>query len=182
MHAVDERRLTDADLGTLVEDAMTGDLDAFEQIVRRLQGPVRSFARRMLDDPHLGDDAAQEVFVRVWRGLRTYRPEGRFVAWTFTIARNTCVEFLRKQRRTEELTDAPDDPWDAVDVRRAVRDAVGSLAEPFRTTLLLRETGLPYEDIAHALDCPLGTVRSRLHEARRMLQERLAPFIDGGGS
>ena len=138
-------------------------------------------------DAHLGDDAAQETFVRVWRGLRKFEPRGRFVSWTFTVARNTCIEFLRKEARTptpvEEMYGGPQfsigDPTDEHDLRRIVNDAIGSLDEPFRSTFLLRETGLGYEELANALDCPVGTVRSRLHEARRRLAVKLRPVVGG---
>lgn len=177
MYAVTTSRLRDDELAPFVERACAGDLDAFEEIVRALQGPVRTFARRLMRDADLGDDAAQEAFVRMWRGLRAYTPSGRFVAWSFTVTRNTCVEMLRKEARrpvpVAELPDDTRDPTDAVDVRRAVGEAVGALDEPYRSAFLLRESGLAYEEIADAMRCPIGTVRSRLHEARRRLAERL---------
>lgn len=175
-------RLDEGWLGPLVERARTGDLDAFETIVRAMQGPVRAFSRRMLRDPYLGDDAAQETFFRMWKGMERHEPRGRFVAWTFTVARNTCIEFIRREARIPtpvEPTDVPEDPSGADELRRIVNEAVGALDEPYRTTLLLRETGLAYEEVAEALNCPVGTVRSRLHEARRRLAEALRPVVGG---
>jgi RNA polymerase sigma-70 factor (ECF subfamily) len=187
VQAVRERpvgsRLDEAQLGALAEQARAGDLEAFEQIVRTIQGPIRAFARRMMRDAHLGDDAAQETFVRIWRGLRRFEPRGRFVAWTFTVARNTCIEFLRRETRTptpvEEIYAGVVDPMEEHELRRIVNDAVASLDEPFRSTFLLRETGLGYEELADALDCPVGTIRSRLHEARRRLAVKLRPVVGG---
>jgi RNA polymerase sigma-70 factor (ECF subfamily) len=167
-------------LGPLVERARDGDLEAFEAIVRAMQGPVRSFARRLLRDPHLGDDAAQETFLRMWKGMRRHEPRGRFIAWTFTVARNTCIEFMRREARTPvpvEQNDGWEDDSEVRELRRVINEAVASLSEPYRTTFLLRETGLPYEEIAEILGCPIGTVRSRLHVARRRLTDILRPIL-----
>lgn len=188
MLAVTERtaptRLDEGLLGPLVDRARTGDLDAFEEIVRRMQGPVRSFARRMMRDPHLADDAAQETFFRMWKGLARHESRGKFVAWTFTVARNTCIEFLRRESRmprpAEEIDVGSLDPYEQADLTRVVNDAISELGEPYRSTILLRETGMQYEEMADALSCPVGTVRSRLHEARRQLAERLRPALGGG--
>jgi len=181
-------RLSEDQLGPLVERARTGDLAAFEDIVRLMQGPIRSFSRRMMRDPYLGDDAAQETFFRMWKGIGRHQPRGRFISWSFTVARNTCIEFLRREGRTPrpvaEIVGELHDPMADVDVGRVVNEAIAELDEPYRSTFLLRETGLAYDEVADALDCPVGTVRSRLHEARRRLAEKLRPefgFVAGWG-
>ncbi len=176
-------RLDEEQLAPLVERARDGDMRAFEEIVSIMQGPVRAFARRMMRDQHLGDDAAQDTFLRMWKGLRTHEPRGRFVAWTFTIARNTCIEALRREKRTpmpmDEFEISSDDPSDKHVLRKVVNDALAKLEEPFRSTLILRETGRSYEELAESMDIPVGTVRSRLHEARRRLAVMLAPVLGG---
>lgn len=185
MQAVTERaapaRLEEAMFAPLVERARLGELHAFEEIVRTLQGPIRSFARRMMRDPHLGDDAAQETFLRIWKAIGRHELRGKFVAWTFTVARNTCIEFLRRENRTprpsEDIDVGSFDPYERNDTSRIVNEAIAALGEPYRSTFLLRETGLPYEEVAEILDCPVGTVRSRLHEARRQLADQLRPMF-----
>ncbi len=177
-------RLDEERLGPLVERARLGDGAAFEEIVRVMQGPVRAFARRMMRDAHLGDDAAQEIFLRMWKGIRRHEPRGRFVAWTFTVARNTCIELLRREKRMPTPVDVTDetageDEAEAHALKRVVNDALAALDEPYRSTFILRETGLAYDELAQTLDCPVGTVRSRLHEARRRLAVSLRPVIGG---
>jgi RNA polymerase sigma-70 factor (ECF subfamily) len=176
-------RLEEEQLGPLVERARMGEIAAFEEIVRLMQGPVRSFARRMMRDAYLGDDAAQETFFRMWKGIARHQPRGRFIAWSFTVARNTCIEFLRREGRTPrpvaEIQGESHDPMHDIDVGRVVNEAIAELDEPYRSTFLLRETGLAYEEVAEALDCPVGTVRSRLHEARKRLASRLRPEFGG---
>ncbi|MEX2395182.1 MAG: sigma-70 family RNA polymerase sigma factor [Actinomycetota bacterium] len=186
VHAVERPtapRLDEGRLAPLVERARLGDPSAFEEIVRVMQGPIRSFARRMMRDAHLGDDAAQEIFIRMWKGLRHHEPRGRFIAWSFTVARNTCIELLRREKRTPTPVESEDRP--GLDeshshvLRQVVNDALAALDEPYRSTFLLRETGLAYEELAETLDCPVGTIRSRLHEARRRLQTALQPILAG---
>jgi RNA polymerase sigma-70 factor, ECF subfamily len=176
-------RLDEERLAPLVERARDGDMRAFEEIVSIMQGPVRSFARRMMRDQHLGDDAAQDTFLRMWKGLRTHEPRGRFIAWTFTIARNTCIEALRREKRTpmpmDEIEIGSHDPADQHVLRNVVNDAVAQLEEPFRSTLIMRETGRSYEELAESMEVPVGTIRSRLHEARRRLAIQLAPLLGG---
>jgi RNA polymerase sigma-70 factor, ECF subfamily len=177
-------RLDEDQLAPLVERARLGETAAFEEIVRVMQGPVRAFARRMMRDAHLGDDAAQEIFLRMWKGIRRHEPRGRFVAWTFTVARNTCIELLRREKRTPMPVESDEetaggDEAEAHALKRVVDDALAALDEPYRSTFLLRETGLAYEELAQTLHCPVGTVRSRLHEARRRLALTLAPVIGG---
>ena len=176
-------RLDEERLAPLVERARLGDSGAFEEIVTIMQGPIRAFARRMMRDQHLGDDAAQDTFLRMWKGLRTHEPRGRFVAWSFTIARNTCIEALRREKRTpmplEEIDAGSHDPSDNQVLRGIVNDALQKLEEPFRSTLILRERGLAYEELAETMEIPVGTVRSRLHEARRRMATMLAPVMAG---
>jgi RNA polymerase sigma-70 factor (ECF subfamily) len=163
----------------LVERARSGDAAAFEDIVRRFHGPVRSYAGRILRDPHLGDDATQETFFRMWKGLPGHEPRGKFAAWTFTVARNTCLELLRREARTprpaEEIDRGFCDPFDYVDLALVLTDAIARLSEPYRSTLRLRASGMKHDEIATVLRCPVGTIRSRIHKARMSVAAELGP-------
>ncbi len=171
-------------LADWVERAKDGNVDAFEHIVKNMQGQIRSFTRGFLRDSGLGDDAAQETFLRIWKGLARYTESGSFQAWCFKLARNTCIEFSRKVKRLpipvdrlpEELRNQIEDSEQV----RFLREAIGTLDEPYRSTLLLRLTGLSYEEIAAATSSPIGTVRSRLSAAKRRLMEETSPLPDGG--
>lgn len=171
-------------LAQWVQLAREGEAAAFERIVATLQGRIRAFTRAFLRDAGLGDDAAQETFLRIWKGLKSYREEGVFTAWCFRLARNTCIEFVRKRARTpvptDSLPNSSRDDIDEAELRRSIREAVDGLGEPCRSTVLLWETGLTYDEIADAMSCPVGTVRSRLFRAKHDLAERLAPQLDGG--
>lgn len=192
MQSVEERAapdpLTDQELGSWVELARTGDADAFERIVRRMQGSIRTFCRRMMGDAYLGDDAAQEALFRIWKALRRGDQVQRFLPWAFAIARNTCIELLRREeKRPTPMESIPEDressssaaDLEAGELRTAVAEAIEGLAEPYRSTFLLRHTGFSYEEIAAITSCPIGTVRSRLFEAKRLLSFRLAPLVFG---
>lgn len=176
-------RPSDADITALVSKARIGDVGAFEEIVRALQGRIRAFTRRTVGDPDLGDDAAQEAFLRVWRGLSAFR-SGNFTAWCFRLAHDASIDLLRKQMKTPTPTEQQDiagPPEDELALTRAeVRSAIDALGEPYRATFLMRQAGLTYAEIAEALGCRLGTVRSRLNHSRTILGQRLAHLISGG--
>ena len=181
--------------------ARNGDRDAFRELVERHQDKVFGFVLRVLRcDRHAAADFAQEVFLRVFRGLPGYDGGSRFVAWLQTITMNVCVSEIRRRRtlkrgRTTLSLDAPiagtedlfieprsreRDPSDRVhgsDVRAAVEAAVAQLPDEFREAVLMRDLqGLSYEEIGALLGVPPGTVRSRIHRGRAILQGKLEAF------
>lgn len=156
--------------------AREGVPGAFDRLVRSLTPRVVGFAGGVLRDRGLAEEAAQETFVRLYRFLPTYRSEN-FIAWCFAITHNVCRDLLRREQRAARSAriepDRTPDLMEAADVRRAVEDALDRLPQILRTTFLLHQQGLQYRDVAEVLGCPVGTVRSRLHEARRQLRRML---------
>ncbi|MBN1934398.1 MAG: sigma-70 family RNA polymerase sigma factor [Anaerolineae bacterium] len=152
----------------------------------RYQQIAISVAYRICGDPATAEDVAQLTFIRIWEKLGTYRPDGSFRGWLCRIAANLTVDTLRKQKPTADIDDlALADPGQGperatVQQERAaaVRAALMRLPTHTRAALVLREyEGFSYHEIADALNVPLGTVKSRINDARRRLQEDLRDLI-----
>jgi len=172
----------------LLPAAIDGDVDAFEAIVRRYQGRIVSLARTLTGAPDDAEDVAQEVFVRVYRSLGTFRRESTFRTWLYRVAVNVSRSHrARRQRQAPVWRDsgAGDettfDPPDATDIegglvaRDAIERALGALPEELRVAVTLRDVhGLEYRDIATTTGVPIGTVESRIFRARQRLRVALA--------
>jgi RNA polymerase sigma-70 factor (ECF subfamily) len=178
-----------------------GDLAAFEQLVQRYQQPVLSLVYRSLPDAEEAEDLAQAVFVQVYKSAARYQPTARFSTWLFTIARNLCLNELRRRSRHPTDPLEPHDP-DAgeptrqyPDVRTAgpvesllegeleskIAEAIRALPETQRTALLLcQQDELSYEEIAAILGCSLSATKSVIHRARETLKARLKPYLRSG--
>ncbi len=187
----------------LVDLARAGDVAAFETLVRRYQRWVFTLALRMVGDPAEAEDLAQEIFLKVHRGLADFKGASRFSTWLYSIASHHCLNHLKASSRRplphggsrEAGGSAGDDSPFAVDrlpdgspradvlleqadLLRIVRTELANLTEEHRLILVLRDLqGLPYEEIAETLGLELGTVRSRLHRARMELKRRLQPHL-----
>jgi RNA polymerase sigma-70 factor, ECF subfamily len=179
-----------------------GDMQAFEALVERYKQPVTSFTLRIVNDPVEAEDLAQHVFVQVFKSARRYQPSARFSTWLFTIARNLCLNEIRRRTRHPALSleaiettedgapnaSVPDtrrlEPGDAVlrlELERKVEAAVASLPEKQRTAVLLfTRDELSYEDIAEVLGCSLSATKSLIHRARETLKARLKPYVRDG--
>lgn len=178
-----------ADEPALVHSLQRGEPEAFETLVLAYQHRVFSIAYRMLGDRSEAEDVAQEVFLRVHRSIREFRGEARLSTWLYGITSRLCLNRLRSPgriRRSGEadlarVADAHANPGaraEAAELGAALCRAIGELDGEHRIVLVLRDLhGLSYEEIAAALDLPLGTVRSRLHRARTAVKERLEPFL-----
>jgi RNA polymerase sigma-70 factor (ECF subfamily) len=171
----------------LIAKSSRGDSSAFGVLVLRYRKMVVGVAYRTCGDGVLAEDIAQETFIRAWTKLSTYRPEGSFRGWLCRIAANLTIDALRRQKPTVELEsrtfEASGDGPEAAVLREeraaAVRKAIMKLATHSRMALVLREyEGLSYREIADALGIPLGTVKSRLNDARLRLKAELAAYLE----
>jgi len=172
----------------LVSRAQSGERDAFGELVRIHAQGVLNVIYRMCGNAQIAEDAAQETFIQAWQHLSSYRPQTSLRNWLYRIAVNTATDMLRKERRI--LPNAMED-FHLIDPRPGpevlysqeerttmVQKAVLSLPETSRAVLVLREyEGLSYQEIADALDIPVGTVMSRLNYARSLLKGKLEPQL-----
>jgi RNA polymerase sigma-70 factor (ECF subfamily) len=171
-----------------VARARDGDIDAFAEIVRRYELPLRRFCARMVASREEGEDLAQESFLRLHRYLHRLKPRAKFSTVLFGIARNLTLNHLRDEARrgrgkrdpidehtlTAPLSRKPDRQAVTNELAGLIEDALGQLRPEHREILLLREVeGLDYDAIAQVLRCRKGTVRSRLSRAREQLRTTL---------
>ena len=172
----------------LIVQSLSGDTSAFGVLILRYRRMVIGIAYRVCGDATLAEDVAQETFIRVWDRLPTYRPKGNFRGWIGRIASNLTIDALRRQKPTVDIEkmvlEAPSERPEAAALRSeraaAVKAAIARLPEQTRAALVLREyEGFSYREIADGLSIPLGTVKSRLNDARRRLKVELARFVEG---
>jgi RNA polymerase sigma-70 factor (ECF subfamily) len=173
----------------LIERAVAGDERAFAELVTRYQTAVYNLAYRMLGDAGEAEDAAQEVFLRIYRRLATYDAEHRFSTWVLSIASHYCIDLLRRKRPwlvplenisnwMRARTRGPEAAALAVEQQDTVRNLLAKLPEHYRLVLLLRYWhDLGYEEIAQVVDLPVSTIKARLHRARNAL----AALVNGDG-
>jgi RNA polymerase sigma-70 factor (ECF subfamily) len=165
----------------LVAAARAGDGNAFATLVRRHERRVYNLAYRMLGRPEDARDAAQEAFISCYRNLRRFRGDSAFGTWLHRIAVNACYDLLRRRRGEpveldEAVAEVPDgDPADRAAVVVDVQRALLRVPQEFRAVIVMHDAqGMPYEEIAAALEVPVGTVKSRLHRGRIALAEALS--------
>jgi len=190
----------DAD-ALLVDRVKQGDVKAFEMLVVKYQRRIERLIGRMVRDVDLVPDIAQETFIRAYRALPQFRGESAFYTWLYRIAVNTAKKTLMELKRDplvmesaragrDEEDDNPrveNEPSDAASpdavlaskqIAAAVNFAVEALSEELRQAITLREIeGLSYEEIAELMNCPIGTVRSRIFRAREAIAARLRPLL-----
>jgi RNA polymerase sigma-70 factor, ECF subfamily len=175
---------------SLIEQAQSGDRNAFGELVRRHYQGVVTVVYRMCGDTGLAEDAAQEAFIRAWVNLPSYQPKGNLRNWLYRIATNAALDVLRRKPEEtledEEVLMMPEQAAglekDLIEKERVamLQQAMKSLPEASRVVLVLREYGeLSYQEIATVLDVPVGTVMSRLNYARNRLREILKGCLVG---
>lgn len=179
-----------------------GDLAAFEILVEKYRQPVFNFIHRTLRDAEETEDLAQQVFVQVWKAASRYRVASRFSTWLFTIARNLCLnEIRRRSRHPAESLDAPMESDEGTferdyadnearsvgsqvllaELTAKIDEALQDLPESQRSAILLvREKDLPYEDIARILDVSVSATKSLIHRGRETLKRRLKAYLGSG--
>ena len=195
--------MTDQADQLLVQRAVAGDPRAFEMLVVKYQRRIERLVGRMVRDPELVREIAQETFIRAYRALAQFRGESAFYTWLYRIAVNTAKKVLVDMNRdpvvTEsammsagddddetskverELTDGstPEAVLASKEIARTVNAAIEALSEDLRQAITLREIeGLSYEEIAELMNCPIGTVRSRIFRAREAIAQKLRPLLD----
>jgi RNA polymerase sigma-70 factor, ECF subfamily len=170
----------------LISRARDGDQEAFRQLVERYQGAVYNLAYRMLGDPGDAEDAAQEIFVRIYRQLGRYDPARKFSTWTLAIATNYCIDQLRRRRMQlvpleniipwARARDAgPEGEAITQEQRDEVQRLITQLPEKYRAPLVLRYFDeLSCAEIAEVLGMPEGTVKTQIHRARKALGKLMA--------
>jgi RNA polymerase sigma-70 factor (ECF subfamily) len=180
----------DMDERELILRCQQGDETAFETLVRQYEKKVYALCRRMCRSEDDAQEAAQDAFLAVWRGIGSYRADAAFSTWLYRLATNACLDLLRREKKRggdvslddEESFLDPVDPApqpeelaERAETRRAVREALDALPDDYRAVLLLRETEqLSYAEIADATGLELGTVKSRISRARLALRNYLA--------
>ena len=186
----------------LVERVKQGDVKAFEMLVVKYQRRIERLVGRMVRDVDIVPDIAQETFIRAYRALPQFRGDSAFYTWLYRIAVNTAKKTLMEMKRDPLITEAarasrseddeapradnelsdgetPDAVLASKQIAAAVNFAIEALSEDLRQAITLREIdGLSYEEIAELMDCPIGTVRSRIFRAREAIAARLRPLLD----
>jgi RNA polymerase sigma-70 factor, ECF subfamily len=168
-----------------VVQARAGAQPAFREIVRRYERPVRSLISRMVGDPALAEDLAQDTFLKAFRGLTTFDASRKFSSWLFRIAHNTAIDAIRRrpqgmvelegpEAQSEPPLPAPPDPAEEAALGRALDDALGRLRPDYRMAVLLRyQEGCSYAEIAESLAIPEGTAKTFVHRGRKLLADLL---------
>ena len=183
----------------LVERVQKGDNHAFDLLINKYQHRIVSLVSRYVSDHAEALDVSQEAFIKAYRAIGKFRGDSAFYTWLYRIAINTAKNWLVAQKRRPPASDI-----DAVDaeqydmdsrlkdkgtperelmrdeIKHMVYDTIAQLPEDLRTAIMLREMeGMSYEDIAITMDCPIGTVRSRIFRAREAIDEKLRPLVEG---
>jgi len=181
----------------LVERVKHGDKRAFDLLINKYQHRIISLVGRYVSDPAEAMDVAQEAFIKAYRAIDRFRGDSAFYTWLYRIAINTAKNWLVARKRRPPSTDidaadaeqydiesrlkeqgTPENELLREEIKSTVFEAIAALPDDLRTAIMLRELeGMSYEDIAVTMDCPIGTVRSRIFRAREAIDEKLRPLM-----
>lgn len=183
----------------LVHAVRAGNSQAYAELIGRYQDKIYTLVAGLVRDREDALDLTQEIFVKAYRGLDKFRAQSGFYTWLYRIAVRHCIDYSRRRKRTQEtvpldgdaLAEMGFEPADTSihanpervvvnqHLKVAIRDAIASVQEPFRTAVVLHDVeGLSQEEIAKIMGCPLGTAKSRIQRGRNQLRERLRGFVE----
>ena len=183
----------------LVERVQKGDKRAFDLLINKYQHRIVGLVSRYVSDPAEAQDVSQEAFIKAYRAIDRFRGDSAFYTWLYRIAINTAKNWLVARKRRPPSTDidaadaeqydlesrlkeqgTPENELLREEIKRTVFETISQLPDDLRTAIMLREMeGMSYEDIAVTMDCPIGTVRSRIFRAREAIDAKLKPLMDG---
>jgi RNA polymerase sigma-70 factor (ECF subfamily) len=183
----------------LVERVQKGDKRAFDLLIQKYQHRIVSLVSRYVSDHAEAQDVAQEAFIKAYRAIGRFRGDSAFYTWLYRIAINTAKNWIVARNRRPPASDidavdaelygmsdrlkessTPENEMQREEIERTVYDTIAALPEDLRTAIMLREMdGMSYEEIATTMECPIGTVRSRIFRAREAIDEKLKPLISG---
>jgi RNA polymerase sigma-70 factor, ECF subfamily len=178
-----------ADDENLINRFKGGDLSGFEELVRKYQDRIYNLCRYMVQDTHDAEDTAQDVFLKAYRSLNTFKPDAALYTWLYRIAVNTCLDY-KKKSRSEQAEDesviddlastepSPERLYESKEISQAIQSALRKLPKDLRAAIVLKEIeDLSYQEIAEVLHTSIGTVKSRIsrarEELRRLLQKKM---------
>ncbi|NKB32065.1 MAG: RNA polymerase sigma factor RpoE [Pseudomonadales bacterium] len=181
----------------LVDRVLSGNKNAFDMLVLRYQHRVAALIGRFIHDAQEVEDVCQEAFIKAYRALPLFRGDSAFYTWLYRIAVNTAKNHLVSRNRRPPATDLEVDEAEVSEIgtvlreienpegslataklKQAITDAIEELPEDLRTAFTLREfSGLSYEDITEVMDCPVGTVRSRIFRAREAIDKKIRDLL-----
>ena len=178
----------------LVKRAKSGDYQAFDLLVLKYQSRLISTAFKFVKDVQIAEDIVQDSFIKAFKALESFREDSSFYTWIYRITVNTSKNFLVSKKRKSELLNSdlseeasyeiepveaysPEDLLQATQLKKVITETIDQLGEDTRTALTLRELdGLSYEQIADVVNCPVGTVRSRIFRGREVIDEAISQY------
>lgn len=176
---------------SLIEESKAGNTDSFELLIAQHQKKVFNLAYRVLGNMEDANDVAQEALIKAYKGIKNFKGKSSFSTWLYTIVNNTCIDFIRKNRKNNviyldkeyetekgsykmELSsneDAPEEILEKKEVQNLVRQSINELSDDHKKVIILRDIqGFSYKEIAQILNCSEGTVKSRISRARENLK------------